>query len=119
MARNRSPKELSMRRSVAIAVVATVLLGPSAEPARADFLSLFKDKPNVVRQGFPARKADPNDLTQSETAWEIEWSITSPNNGHGKADTKPSSVLAIRSAKFMFKDSAGKVRWFNVLKNLE
>jgi primary-amine oxidase len=74
---------------------------------------------NVLRQGFPAGKADPKDLTKSDTAWEIEWDITSPDNGFGKKYSTPSSVLAIRSAKFMFKDSAGKVRWFTVLKNLE
>jgi hypothetical protein len=74
---------------------------------------------NVVRQGFPAGKADPHDLTKSDTAWEIEWDITSPDNGTGKKSARPSSVLAIRSAKFMFKDAAGKVRWFTVLKNLE
>jgi hypothetical protein len=75
---------------------------------------------NLVRQGFPAGKADPMNLDKSDTAWEIEWDITNPDNGaKDKKNTKPSSVLAIRSAKFMFKDSAGKVRWFTVLKNLE
>ncbi|MCS7046812.1 MAG: hypothetical protein NZO58_10690, partial [Gemmataceae bacterium] len=69
---------------------------------------------NVVRQGFPARAADPNDLAKSDTAWEVEWTITSLDKLG-----PPSSVLAIRSAKFMFKDSAGRVRWFTVLKNLE
>jgi hypothetical protein len=73
---------------------------------------------NVVRQGFPAAKADPADLTKSDTAWEIEWEITNPDNGAGKKRSTPSSVLAIRSAKFMFKDQAGKPRWFTVLKNL-
>jgi hypothetical protein len=72
---------------------------------------------NIVRQGFPAAQANPQDLTKSDTGWEIEWDITSADNGHGKSAT-PSSVLAIRSAKFMFKDSTGKVRWFTVLKNL-
>src|SRR5262245_3173789 len=74
---------------------------------------------NVVRQGLPAAKCDPGDLTKSDTAWEIEWEITSPDNGTGKKDSRPSSVLAIRSAKFMFKDHAKTVRWFTVLKNLE
>lgn len=73
---------------------------------------------NLLRQGFPAGKADPADVTKSDTAWEIEWDITNPNNGF-KGSTTPSSVLAIRSAKFMFKDSTGKVRWLTVLKNLE
>lgn len=74
---------------------------------------------NVVRQGFPAAKADPADLTKSDTAWEIEWDISNPDNGTGKKDSRPSSVLVIRSAKFMFKDHQGGVRWFTVLKNLE
>ncbi|MCI0683635.1 MAG: hypothetical protein L0Y71_16135 [Gemmataceae bacterium] len=74
---------------------------------------------NVVRQGFPAAKADPSDLTKSDTAWEIEWDITNPDNGTGKKSMKPSSVLVIRSAKFMFKDHQGGVRWFTVLRNLE
>lgn len=74
---------------------------------------------NVVRQGFPAARCDPADLTKSDTAWEIEWDITNPDNGTGKKATKPSSVLAIRSAKFMFKDHTGAARWFTVLKNLE
>ena len=74
---------------------------------------------NLVRQGFPAAKADPADLEKSDTAWEIDWTITNPDNGSEKKKTKPSSVLAIRSARFMFKDAAGKARWFTVLKNLE
>jgi hypothetical protein len=80
---------------------------------------------NLVRQGFPAAKADAQSLEASDTAWEIEWDITNPDNkggdkkGDDKKNTKPSSVLAIRSAKFMFKDGAGKIRWFTVLKNLE
>src|SRR5262245_8955742 len=74
---------------------------------------------NVVRQGFPAAKADPADPTKSDTAWEIEWELTNPDNGAGKNRSTPSSVLAIRSAKFMFKDQAGKPRWLTILKNLE
>src|SRR6516165_1862707 len=35
---------------------------------------------NVVRQGFPAAKADSSDLTKSDTAWEIEWELTHPLN---------------------------------------
>lgn len=75
---------------------------------------------NVVRQGFPAAKADPADLTRSDTAWEIEWEVTNADNGAiGKKRSSPSSVLAIRSARFMFKDQHGKPRWFTVLKNLQ
>ena len=36
--------------------------------------------PNIVRQGFPAAGSDPDDLTKSETAWEIEWELTHPTN---------------------------------------
>lgn len=76
-------------------------------------------EPNIVRQAFPAAKADPADPTKSDTAWEIEWEITNADNGAGKKRSSPSSVLAIRSAKFMFKDHTGKPRWITVLKNLE
>src|SRR5207248_2236110 len=59
---------------------------------------------NLVRQGFPAAKADPGDLTKSDTAWEVHWELTNPDNStFGKA-TRPSSVLAIVSARFGFKD---------------
>src|SRR5260370_10911488 len=74
---------------------------------------------NVVRQSFPAARADPADPTKSDTAWEIDWEITNADNGAGKKRSSPSSVLAIRSAKFMFKDHKGKPRWITVLKNLE
>jgi hypothetical protein len=74
---------------------------------------------NTLRQGFPAAKADPADVTKSDTAWEIDWELTSPENGGSKERKKPSSVLAIRMAKFMFKDHTGKPRWFTVLRNLE
>src|SRR5688572_28235730 len=101
-------------RGCAVGMILLVLGSAPTRSARADFTSLFKDKPNIVRQGFPAGKADSLDLTQSDAAWEIEWSITNPNNGAGRASTKPASVLVIRSAKYMFKDGAGKVRWFTV-----
>jgi hypothetical protein len=76
-------------------------------------------EPNILRQGFPAAKSDPSDLIKGDTAWEIEWELTNPENGAGKKRSRPSSVLAIRSAKFMFKDADGKPHWFTVLKNLE
>ena len=66
---------------------------------------------NIVRQGFPAAHADPKDLTKSDTAWEIDWTITD-NNG------RDSQVLEIRSAKFMYHDEKGKVRWITVAENL-
>jgi hypothetical protein len=71
---------------------------------------------NVVRQGFPAAKADPNDLTKSETAWEIEWDLTHPEN---QPYMPPGSVLRIRSAKFMWKDRAGKPQWITVARMVE
>src|SRR5262249_49504930 len=74
---------------------------------------------NVVKLGFPAGKCDSQDLSKSDTAWEIEWEITNPENGMSKKNSSPSSVLAIRSARFMFKDKEGKFRWYTVLKNLE
>ena len=71
---------------------------------------------NVVRQGFPAGKADPNDLTKSETAWEIEWELTHPLN---RPFYPPGSVLRIKSAKFMWKDRTGKPHWVVVARMLE
>jgi hypothetical protein len=84
---------------------------PEAEPAVATG--------NVVRQGFPARSADPADLTKSETAWEIEWDITNPRNGPPNYSFLSSSVLAIRSAKFLYKDRTGQPRWIQPVRNLE
>ena len=75
--------------------------------------------PQVVRQGFPAASADPADLTKSETAWEIEWDITNPMNGPPSYSPLSSSILAIRSAKFMYKDRNGQPRWITPVRNLE
>src|SRR5947207_196889 len=58
---------------------------------------------NLVRQGFPGRTADPNDLTRSDSAWEVKWEITQASNG-GRPSRPPSSVLKINSAKYMYKD---------------
>src|SRR5262245_34272460 len=71
---------------------------------------------NVVRQGFPAAKEDPGDLTKSETAWEIEWELTHPQN---RPFYPPGSVLRIKSAKFMWKDRLGKPQWITVARMLE
>lgn len=82
-------------------------------------LKIAETVTNVVRLGFPAGKCDSADLAKSDTAWEIEWDITNPDAGMSKKSSSPASVLAIRSARFMFKDKEGKVRWLTVLKNLE
>jgi Copper amine oxidase, enzyme domain len=71
---------------------------------------------NVVRQGFPAAQADPADLTRSETAWEVEWELTHPEN---RPFYPPGSVLRVRSAKFMWKDRTGKPQWITVGRMLE
>jgi len=71
---------------------------------------------NVVRQGFPVATADPNDLTKSETAWEIEWELTHPQN---KPFFPPGSVLRIKSAKFMWKNKLGKPQWIVAARMLE
>jgi hypothetical protein len=76
------------------------------------------DDANVVRQGFPARAADPGDLSKSDTGWEVEWEITQPTNKPGSTRA-PSSVLKILWARFMYKDKAKKVRWITVLRNLD
>ncbi len=70
----------------------------------------------VVRQGFPAAKFDPNDPTKSDTAWEIEWDLTSPEN---KPVMPPGTTMRIRSAKFMWKNKAGQPQWINVVRMLE
>lgn|GEM_PF-2385629 len=78
------------------------------------------DKPalpaNLVRQGFPAAKADANDLKKSETAWEIEWELTHPEN---RPFFPPGSMLRIKSAKFMWKNREGKPQWVTVVRMLE
>jgi hypothetical protein len=71
---------------------------------------------NVVRQGFPAAKADLNDLTKSDTAWEVEWELTHPQN---RPLYPPGSILRIRTAKFMWKDRSGNPQWVMVARMLE
>jgi hypothetical protein len=87
---------------------------PTDEPATGAAVQL--PLANVVRQGFPAGLADPNDLTQSETAWEVEWELTHPTN---RPFYPPGSVLRIRSAKFMWKDKYGRPQWIVVARMLE
>jgi hypothetical protein len=82
---------------------------PAAAPAAAP-------PSNIVRQGFPAAQADPSDLTKSDTAWEVEWELTHPNN---RPLTPPGSTLRIKSARFMWKDKYGKPQWITVARMLE
>ena len=44
---------------------------------------------NIVRQGFPAAGYDPEDVTKSESAWEVEWELRGRIEGviWGKPDT--------------------------------
>src|SRR5438874_2228016 len=35
---------------------------------------------NVVKQGFPAARYDPAEPEKCDTAWEIEWELTHPQN---------------------------------------
>ncbi len=72
--------------------------------------------PHTVRQGFPAAAFDGYDLTKCDTAWEIEWDLTHPNN---RPYSPPGSVFRIRSAKFMWKDRTGKPQWITVVRMLE
>ena len=72
--------------------------------------------PNVVKQGFPAAGFDPSQPEKSDTAWEIEWELTHPEN---KVYFPPGSVLRIKSAKFMWKDKTGAAKWMNVVRMLE
>ncbi len=71
---------------------------------------------NIVRQGFPAAAADSGDLTRSDTAWEVEWDLTHPTN---RPVSPPGSVFRIKSARFMWKDRAGKPHWVMVARMLE
>lgn len=71
---------------------------------------------NVVRQGFPASKFDPDDLAKCDTAWEVEWDLTHPTN---RPSTPPGSTLRIRSARFMWKDKRGKPHWITVARMVE
>jgi hypothetical protein len=71
---------------------------------------------DIVRQGFPAAKGDNADLSRSDTAWEIEWELTHPEN---RPLYPPGSVLRIKRAKFMWKDRSGKPQWIIVARMLE
>jgi hypothetical protein len=71
---------------------------------------------NIVRQGFPAAKFNPNDMTRSDTAWEIEWDLTNPDN---RPIMAPGTTFRIRSAKFMWKNKAGQAQWITVARMLE
>jgi hypothetical protein len=110
---------MCISRHLRAVVVALVIGGSMPAQEKIEKAAPLPKSVNLVRQGFPAAKADRADLEKSDTAWEIDWTITNPDNGSPEKKTKPSSVLAIRSARFMFKDAAGKARWFTVLKNLE
>jgi hypothetical protein len=82
-----------------------------AQPSNAQTPSI-----NVVRQGFPAAKSNPNEMTKSDTAWEIEWDLTRPDNRPSMA---PGVTMRIRSAKFMWKNKAGQPQWITVARMLE
>lgn len=110
-----------------VAVAALITRDSEHEPARAEtpatpVQEVSVPSPgrgpltNIVRQGFPAGKADPKDLTKSETAWEIEWELTNPLN---RPFYPPGSVLRIKSAKFMWHDRYGKPQWVTVARMLE
>jgi hypothetical protein len=91
--------------------------GPRIPSERLRQVALEQPAPrDVVRQGFPAASADPRDLTRSDTAWEIEWELTHPEN---RPPYPPGSTLRIRSAKFMWKDKHGKPQWIVVARMLE
>ncbi len=103
--------------------IAVVVLGlrPSAASAHrqeADGELPFPVEGNVVRQGFPARRYETQNIAGSDTAWVVQWEVTNPTNGRGNY-RPPSSVLRINSAKFMYKDKNRQPRWITVLRNLE
>jgi hypothetical protein len=72
--------------------------------------------PNVVKQGFPAARFDPAEPEKSDTAWEIEWELTHPDN---RTWFPPGTVMRIKSAKFMWKDRTGKPQWMTVVRMME
>jgi hypothetical protein len=104
-----------------------LLVGPDGEgvPSAAQFQRPVRPKattpatqfpPNVVRQCFPAASADSTEPEKSDTCWDIEWELTNPEN---KTYYPPGSMLRIKSAKFMWKDKAGKPHWVTVVRMLE
>lgn len=72
--------------------------------------------PNIVKQGFPAARFDPENPEASDSAWEIEWELTHPDN---RVWYPPGSVLRIKSAKFMWKDRYQRPQWITVVRMLE
>src|SRR5262245_61370984 len=106
----------------AAGVVAFCLTGGSPTPARQFRRPPNQPRPvsnfpaNVVKQGFPAASFDPADPEKSDTAWEIEWELTHPEN---RTWFPPGCVLRIKSAKFMWKDRSGRPQWITVVRMLE
>lgn len=86
--------------------------GPEEQKAPSD----SRSTPNVVRHGFPSATFDPENPTKSDTAWEVEWELSHPQN---RPMAPPGSVLRIRNAKFMWKDRTGKPHWITVVRMLE
>jgi hypothetical protein len=65
---------------------------------------------DVVRQGFPAENAD-DDLTKSETGWEIDWDLAPVRGMKVK-------LFRIVSAKFYWKDAERRTRSLVVARNI-
>lgn len=115
-------------RAVCLVAVAAGLLAITSAAERSPAAPQFQIPPrpkagpapvfpaNVVKQGFPAAGFDPNQPEKSDTAWEIEWELTHPEN---KTWFPPGSVLRIKSAKFMWKDRTGTPKWINVVRMME
>jgi hypothetical protein len=119
---------MTLRRCLALALLlmtvgAAFVLSPGRAPEAA---GQFQPPPrpklpavtlpsNVVRQGFPAATFDPENIEASETAWEVEWELTHPEN---RTWYPPGSVPRIRAARFMCKDKAGRPRWTTVVRML-
>lgn len=110
---------------VAACFVALRFTGGGLPPAAGQFRQEFRPKapkpgqnfpPNVVKQGFPAATFDPARPEKSDTAWEIEWELTHPEN---KTWFPPGSVMRIKSARFMWKDRSGQPHWMTVVRMLE
>jgi hypothetical protein len=107
---------------VAGGVFALRFTGGGATPASGQFRFQPPPRPkanfppNVVKQGFPAARFDPAEPERCDSAWEIEWELTHPEN---RTWFPPGSVFRIKSAKFMWKGRDGRPKWITVARMLE
>src|SRR5262245_9530565 len=114
---------MRMALACVLALIATMMLtlGHAQDPRSRNRPPSNQDEdsrsvPNVGRQCVPTATFDPEDITKSETGWEVEWELSQPQN---RPMAPPGSVLRIRNAKCMWKDRTGKPQWITVARMLE